>query len=45
MATSIQWSVGLAMVRHIVRAHGGDVDVESAPGTGSAFTVGLPMGA
>jgi len=36
--------IGLAMVRHIVRAHGGEVDVDSAPGTGSTFTIGLPMG-
>jgi len=34
--------VGLAMVRHIVRAHGGEVTVESEPGRGSTFTVMLP---
>jgi hypothetical protein len=32
------------MVRHIVRAHGGEVSVESAPGQGSTFTVTLPLG-
>jgi signal transduction histidine kinase len=34
--------VGLAMVSHIVRAHGGDIRVESAPGEGSTFTMRLP---
>ena len=31
--------VGLAMVRHIVAAHGGEIQVESEPGEGSTFTV------
>jgi signal transduction histidine kinase len=35
--------VGLAMVREIVRAHGGEVDVESEVGRGSTFTVTLPL--
>lgn len=34
--------IGLAMVRHIVEAHGGDVSVISEPGVGSTFTVTLP---
>lgn len=34
--------LGLAMVRHIVDAHGGTVDVRSAAGEGSAFTIVLP---
>jgi signal transduction histidine kinase len=34
--------IGLAMVRHIVDAHGGTVRVESAPGQGSMFTIVLP---
>jgi signal transduction histidine kinase len=34
--------IGLAMVRHIVDAHGGTVRVESAPGEGSIFTIVLP---
>jgi signal transduction histidine kinase len=34
--------LGLAMVRHIVDAHGGKVGVTSAPGEGSAFTIALP---
>jgi signal transduction histidine kinase len=35
--------VGLALVRHIVEAHGGDVTVESRPGAGSRFTIRLPV--
>ncbi len=34
--------VGLAMVKHIVAAHGGGIQVESEPGQGSAFTILLP---
>jgi signal transduction histidine kinase len=34
--------IGLAMVRHIVEAHGGAVRVESAPGEDSTFTIVLP---
>jgi signal transduction histidine kinase len=35
--------LGLSLVRHIVRAHGGDVKVESAPEQGSKFTIALPL--
>ena len=35
--------IGLAMVQHIVVAHGGEVRLESAPGAGSRFTILLPM--
>lgn len=35
--------VGLALVRHIVEAHGGTVTVASAPGRGSRFTLWLPL--
>jgi signal transduction histidine kinase len=35
--------IGLAMVDHIVRAHGGRVEVQSAAGTGSTFTILLPL--
>lgn len=34
--------IGLSLVRHIARAHGGEVWVESEPGRGSTFTVRLP---
>jgi two-component system phosphate regulon sensor histidine kinase PhoR len=34
--------IGLAMVDHILRAHGGSVRVESEPGRGSTFTLQLP---
>jgi len=36
--------IGLAMVKHIVDAHGGKVLVESEPGQGSTFTILLPKG-
>lgn len=35
--------LGLSLVRAIVRAHGGSVDVESAPGKGSRFTLRIPL--
>jgi signal transduction histidine kinase len=35
--------LGLSLVRHIAHAHGGEVEVESAPGKGSRFTLTLPL--
>jgi signal transduction histidine kinase len=35
--------IGLAMVRHIAEAHGGEVRVESQVGQGSTFTILLPV--
>jgi CheY-like chemotaxis protein/anti-sigma regulatory factor (Ser/Thr protein kinase) len=34
--------LGLALVRHMSELHSGRVEVESAPGKGSSFTVALP---
>jgi signal transduction histidine kinase len=34
--------LGLAMVKHIVDAHGGEIRVESQPGVGTTFTILLP---
>jgi signal transduction histidine kinase len=35
--------LGLALVQHITEAHGGHVEVTSAPGEGSTFTLSLPV--
>lgn len=37
--------LGLAIVKHIVLRHGGTIDVVSRPGTGTTFTVRLPLSA
>jgi two-component system phosphate regulon sensor histidine kinase PhoR len=34
--------LGLAIVRHLVKMHGGEIFVESEPGRGSLFTIHLP---
>jgi two-component system, OmpR family, phosphate regulon sensor histidine kinase PhoR len=35
--------LGLTLVAHIAKAHGGRVEVESAPGAGSTFCMFLPI--
>jgi signal transduction histidine kinase len=36
--------IGLSIVQHIVEAHHGSIQVRSAPGEGSRFTIELPAG-
>jgi signal transduction histidine kinase len=35
--------LGLALVKHVTEAHGGRVNVQSAPGKGSTFSVEIPV--
>ncbi|MGV0991142.1 MAG: sensor histidine kinase [Mycobacterium sp.] len=36
------YGIGLALVREIVEAHGGEISVHSVPGRGATFTIALP---
>src|SRR5581483_3008241 len=36
--------IGLALVRELVKLHGGSIDVESKPGKGTTFTISIPTG-
>jgi two-component system, OmpR family, sensor histidine kinase SenX3 len=35
--------LGLSIVKHVIASHGGEISVWSVPGTGSTFTVRLPL--
>lgn len=35
--------IGLALVQHIARAHGGEASLESTPGRGSTFRISIPI--
>ncbi len=35
--------LGLSLVKHIMEAHGGTVELQSVPGKGSTFTLALPI--
>ena len=36
--------LGLAIARDVVTAHGGDIDIQSSPGSGTTVRLSLPVG-
>lgn len=42
-ATERGLGIGLAIVREIIQAHGGEISVESEPGAGATFRLRLPL--
>ncbi|HEX6275537.1 MAG TPA: HAMP domain-containing sensor histidine kinase [Polyangiaceae bacterium] len=39
------WGLGLAQARAVTEAHGGSIGVDSAPDTGTTFTIDIPLDA
>ena len=42
-SASVGLGLGLYLARGIAQAHGGHIDIDSAPGAGARFTVRLPL--
>jgi two-component system phosphate regulon sensor histidine kinase PhoR len=35
--------IGLSLVKHVIEAHGGEIELDSTPGQGSAFRMWIPL--